>query len=135
MSAPTVRKPTKRGEGASGATHAKAAQVVKEAAQAVAAEVAANAAVQDDAMQAKNKREKKADKKPKAVRGRFKMPEADYEKIAILKQKCREAGIVVKKSELLRVGLRVLDAMPDERLLAEIDALETNGKRRASKSL
>lgn len=64
-------------------------------------------------------------KKEKVVRDSFTMPKADYERIALLKRKCLEAGVAVKKSELLRAGLQLLESAPSKRLLAAISALET----------
>ncbi len=64
-------------------------------------------------------------KKEKVVRDSFTMPKADYAKIASLKQKCLDNGIRVKKSELLRAALAVLDAAPEKRIVAAIKALET----------
>jgi hypothetical protein len=52
------------------------------------------------------------------------MPKSDYEKIAALKQKCLDAGISVKKSELLRAGLIMLEAAALKRLLAAVTAVE-----------
>jgi hypothetical protein len=48
-------------------------------------------------------------KKEKVVRDSFTMPKSDYEKLAALKQKCLDAGVAVKKSELLRAGLLLLE--------------------------
>ncbi|SAK52897.1 hypothetical protein [Caballeronia ptereochthonis] len=64
-------------------------------------------------------------KKEKVVRDSFTMPKSDYAKIATLKQKCLNNGVRVKKSELLRAALSLLDAAPDKRLIAAIKALET----------
>ncbi|MBC8742792.1 hypothetical protein F6X40_40685 [Paraburkholderia sp. UCT31] len=65
-------------------------------------------------------------KKEKVVRDSFTMPKSDYEKIAVLKQKCLGAGVSVKKSEILRAGLLLLDsASTTEGLLAAISAVET----------
>jgi hypothetical protein len=65
-------------------------------------------------------------KKEKVVRDSFTMPKSDYEKIAALKQKCLDAGVSVKKSELLRAGLLLLDSAPTtEGLLAAVSAVET----------
>jgi hypothetical protein len=64
-------------------------------------------------------------RKEKVIRDSFTMPKSDYEKIAVLKQKCLEAGVPVKKSELLRAGLTLLEAIPVKRLMAAIAALET----------
>lgn len=66
--------------------------------------------------------------KPKVVRDSFTMPEHDYGKLAELKRKCLAGGVQVKKSELLRAGLRVLDALSQERLLsvvAQVEAVKT----------
>ncbi|RDU94707.1 hypothetical protein [Trinickia dinghuensis] len=63
-------------------------------------------------------------KKEKVVRDSFTMPQTDYERIALLKRKCLDAGVAVKKSELLRAGLQLLEAAPPKRLLAAISALE-----------
>jgi hypothetical protein len=64
-------------------------------------------------------------KKEKVVRDSFTMPKSDYEKIAALKQKCLDAGVAVKKSELLRAGLLLLEGIPVDRLLEAIAAVET----------
>ncbi|WP_321934547.1 hypothetical protein [Paraburkholderia sp. J8-2] len=64
-------------------------------------------------------------KKEKVVRDSFTMPKADYQRIALLKRKCLEAGVAVKKSEILRAGLQLLESAPQKRLLAAIAALET----------
>jgi hypothetical protein len=69
-------------------------------------------------------KEKRA-KKEKVVRDSFTMPKADYDRIATLKQRCLEAGVSVKKSELLRAGLQLLEASSAQRLAAAIAALET----------
>ncbi|MGF6758899.1 hypothetical protein P3T16_006327 [Paraburkholderia sp. GAS42] len=64
-------------------------------------------------------------KKEKVVRDSFTMPTSDYEKIAALKQKCLDAGVAVKKSELLRAGLLMLESAAPKRLLAAVSAVET----------
>ena len=63
-------------------------------------------------------------KKEKVVRDTFTMPRADYEKIAVLKQRCLDAGVVVKKSELVRAGLLLLESVSPERLFAALTAVE-----------
>jgi hypothetical protein len=63
-------------------------------------------------------------KKEKVVRDSFTMPKSEYAKIALLKQKCLDNGLRVKKSELLRAALAMLDAAPDKRVVAAIKALE-----------
>ncbi|MEK7811893.1 MAG: hypothetical protein AAB278_08790 [Pseudomonadota bacterium] len=55
------------------------------------------------------KHKKKSDAlKNKVVRDSFTMPQVDYALIAELKEKALASGIQVKKSELLRAGLRLL---------------------------
>jgi hypothetical protein len=73
-------------------------------------------------------------KKEKVVRDSFTMPKSDYEKIAALKQKCLDAGVSVKKSELLRAGLLLLESAASKRLLAAISAVETVKTGRPAKS-
>ncbi|WP_367946966.1 MULTISPECIES: hypothetical protein [Paraburkholderia] len=62
------------------------------------------------------------------------MPKSDYEKLAALKQKCLDAGVAVKKSELLRAGLLLLEGVPIARLLDAISAVETVKTGRPAKS-
>lgn len=73
-------------------------------------------------------------KKEKVVRDSFTMPKSDYEKIAALKQKCLDAGVSVKKSEILRAGLLLLESTTSKRLLAAISAVETVKTGRPAKS-
>lgn len=73
-------------------------------------------------------------KKDKVVRDSFTMPKSDYEKIAALKLKCEEAGVSVKKSELLRAGLLMLEAASPKRLLAAVSAVEQVKTGRPAKS-
>ena len=75
----------------------------------------------------KNKKAKKVDSKVKVVRDSFTMPQADYEKIAELKQVCLKAGLRVKKSELLRAGLHALgklSASQLERAMAQMEKIK-----------
>jgi LAS superfamily LD-carboxypeptidase LdcB len=50
-------------------------------------------------------------KKPKLVRDSFTMPEAEYQVLADMKKACLKAGVEVKKSELLRVGVALIRQM------------------------
>ena len=77
---------------------------------------------------------KEVAKEEKVVRDSFTMPNSDYAKIAALKQKCLDAGISVKKSEVLRAGLLLLEGATSQRLLAAISAVETIKTGRPSKS-
>ena len=47
--------------------------------------------------------------KAKVIRDSFSFPEQDYLKISELKKTCLAAGIHVKKGEILRAGLHLLD--------------------------
>jgi hypothetical protein len=47
-------------------------------------------------------------KKPKLVRDSFAMPEAEYDVLRDMKKACMKAGVDIKKSELLRVGVALL---------------------------
>lgn len=51
---------------------------------------------------------KEKHKKPKLVRDSFTMPEAEYALLGEVKKACIAAGIEVKKSQLLRIGLQLL---------------------------
>ena len=68
----------------------------------------------------------KRPKKEKVVRDSFTMPKSDYVKIASLKQKCLDSGVRVKKSELLRAALAMLDAVPAKQLLDAINATRSS---------
>ncbi|MEJ2794864.1 hypothetical protein WAE56_15750 [Iodobacter sp. LRB] len=73
-------------------------------------------------------------KKPKLVRDSFTIPEAEYIQLAALKQRCLDAGLAVKKSELLRAGLQALVSMPDEYLVKQFDSIEKLKTGRPSKA-
>ncbi|MFC0351925.1 hypothetical protein [Undibacterium danionis] len=62
-------------------------------------------------------------KKPKLVRDSFTMPEAEYAVLGEVKKACIAAGIEVKKSQLLRVGLVLLKQASVGSLKAMIEAL------------
>ncbi|MBU7441532.1 hypothetical protein KRI00_30150 [Paraburkholderia fungorum] len=79
-------------------------------------------------------RKAKQPKKEKVVRDSFTMPKSDYDRIASLKQKCLEAGVSVKKSELLRAGLIMLESAAPQRLLAAVSSLETVKTGRPAKA-
>jgi hypothetical protein len=63
-------------------------------------------------------------KKPKLVRDSFTIPELEYAQLAELKQRCLDAGLAVKKSELLRAGLQALVLMPSDILVKQFDLIE-----------
>jgi hypothetical protein len=73
-------------------------------------------------------------KKEKVIRDSFTMPESDYARLATLKQKCASAGVAIKKSELLRAGLIMLESASDKNLLAAVKSVETIKTGRPAKS-
>lgn len=74
-------------------------------------------------------------KKAKLVRDSFTMPEAEYAVLGEVKKACLKAGIEVKKSELLRVGvalIRQLDTAQLKEILSRLPALKA-GRPKKSK--
>jgi hypothetical protein len=63
--------------------------------------------------------------KPKLVRDSFTMPKAEYTAIDVLKQRAAKLARPVKKSELLRAGIKLLSALDDKALLAAVNAVPT----------
>jgi hypothetical protein len=98
----------------------KPAKVVKDVE--VAAKVVVKAA--KAAKEAKFAKEPKLAKKPQVVRDSFTMPENEYLKIAEIKEKGVKAGLQVKKSEVLRAGLKALCAMDEAQLKAALNGLD-----------
>ncbi|MFZ3082148.1 MAG: hypothetical protein WA157_05570 [Rhodoferax ferrireducens] len=62
-------------------------------------------------------------KKPKLVRDSFTIPKAEYTVLDDLKQRAGKLAHAVKKSELLRAGIKALAAMPDGAFLAALKAV------------
>jgi hypothetical protein len=62
-------------------------------------------------------------KKPKLVRDSFTIPKDEYAAIETLKQRCAALAQPVKKSELLRAGLKVLTGMSDAALRKAVQAV------------
>lgn len=62
--------------------------------------------------------------KVKVVRDSFTMPRDEYQKISEIKELCLKSRMHVKKSEILRAGLKLLSDMSAARLKAELKALE-----------
>ena len=62
-------------------------------------------------------------KKPKLVRDSFTIPKDEYAVIETLKQRAAALAQPVKKSELLRAGLKVLAAMSDSALRSAVQAV------------
>lgn len=71
---------------------------------------------------------KTASKKPKLVRDSFTIPKAEYAVIEELKVRAMALGTAVKKSELLRAGLKLLQSLDNsayKAALAAVPALKT----------
>ncbi|HEU0283077.1 MAG TPA: hypothetical protein VFQ99_04785 [Gallionella sp.] len=66
----------------------------------------------------------KKERKEKVVRDSFTMPQSEYRKIAEIKEICLEAGLSVKKSEVLRAGLKALSGMNAAQLKRALAGLE-----------
>jgi hypothetical protein len=73
-------------------------------------------------------------KKPKLLRDSFTIPKAEYEVLATLKARAAKAGRPVKKSELLRAGIKALAALPDLAFVSALIAVPPLKTRRAAKA-
>lgn len=87
---------------------------------------------------AKNKKPGKPAKvkKPKLVRDSFTMPDGEYALITALKKRCLNAGIPVKKSEILRAAVANLARLSDVSVVAAIrrlDIIKTGRPAKGSK--
>jgi hypothetical protein len=69
---------------------------------------------------------KKSKKEPKVkvVRDSFTMPQNEYQQIAAIKETCLKAGLQVKKSEVLRAGLKALVELNAAQLKRALSGLE-----------
>lgn len=72
--------------------------------------------------------------KVKVVRDSFTMPRGEYLKIAEIKEAALKAGVPVKKSEVLRAGLKALVAMSPAQLKVALAGLEKIKTGRPKKS-
>jgi len=146
VSEPSIRKSTKKAfhfpKGSNGEAAGEGKQVEAPAKVAVQAQPTSTKAVKQKRMEPAEgapvssavEETPKRVKKEKVVRDSFTMPKSDYAKIAILKQRCLDAGMSVKKSEVLRAGLLLLESAPAKRLLAAISEVETVKTGRPEKS-
>lgn len=62
-------------------------------------------------------------KKPKLLRDSFTIPKSEYAVLAALKARANKGGRPVKKSELLRAGIKALAALPDVAFMAALGAV------------
>ena len=73
-------------------------------------------------------------KKPKLVRDSFTIPKAEYTVLDELKQRAGKLSSPVKKSELIRAGVKALAAMSDVGFLAALKAVPTIKTGRPAKA-
>ena len=66
----------------------------------------------------------KKDQKKKVVRDSFTMPQNEYSKIAEIKAICLKSKMHVKKSEVLRAGLKLLAELNPAQLKQKLGSLE-----------
>jgi hypothetical protein len=125
---PAVAKPAAT---KSPATKAAAKPAVKAAAKPVAktaapaAKKTASAPVAKAASKAAVANEKAKTPKVKMERDSFTMPKDEYAQIAALKKRLEGLGKPVKKSELLRAGLKLLSTLNDTALKAALGSVPT----------
>ncbi|HEU0189267.1 MAG TPA: hypothetical protein VFQ97_04655 [Gallionella sp.] len=114
---------TKKNSAATANTSAKKSPVKKAK---TPAKTAAKAPVKIQAGTVPKQTAKKAKKehKEKVVRDSFTMPQSEYRKIAEIKESCLKAGLHVKKSEVLRAGLKALCEKSDAQLKQSLKNLE-----------
>ncbi|HZG21368.1 MAG TPA: hypothetical protein VE092_15260 [Herbaspirillum sp.] len=99
---PPVKKPAAR-------PAPKAAAVAKPAPEAVKTEKKVEKVVKPVKVEKAEKTEKVAKaKKVKQVRDSFTMPENEYAVLAQVKKSCLKAGVEIKKSDLLRIGVSLI---------------------------
>jgi hypothetical protein len=63
-------------------------------------------------------------RKSKPVRDSFTFPEEDYALLGLLKKRALGSGCEIKKSELLRAGLQLLNRLDDTALLQALNQVE-----------
>lgn len=73
-------------------------------------------------------------KKPKLVRDSFTCPKEEYAAIDALKLRAAQQGHIVKKSELLRAGLKLLAGLDDAQLQAAVQAVPSIKTGRPAKT-
>lgn len=104
---PVVAKPATAKPVAANPVAAKIAPAKPVAAQPAAAKPVARARRAAVAVVDIDAREKA--RKPKLVRDSFTMPEQEYAVLGQVKKACLKAGFEIKKSELLRIGVALID--------------------------
>ena len=74
------------------------------------------------------------DKKPKLVRDSVTIPKAEYIVLEAMKQRAAQLKVTVKKTELIRAGMKHLATLPDAVFLAAIAAVPSLKTGRPSKA-
>jgi hypothetical protein len=73
------------------------------------------------------------EKKPKMVRDSVTIPKAEYQALDAMKQRAAQLQTMVKKTELIRAGIKHLSSLPDAAFLAAIAAVPSLKTGRPSK--
>lgn len=73
-------------------------------------------------------------KKPKMVRDSFTFPKDEYAVLDALKMRAAKLGNPIKKTELLRAGIKAIAAMQDAALLAALQAVPSLKTGRPAKT-
>ncbi len=123
---PTVKKPVAKKASAPATTKAVTKTAIKKA--------PVKSAVSKTAKPVKTVKPAKV-KKPKLVRDSFTIPKDEYVVIDSLKVRAGKLGQAVKKSELLRAGVKALAAMSDIQFKAALSNVPTikTGRPKSSK--
>lgn len=74
------------------------------------------------------------DKKVKLVRDSISIPKNEYEVLAEMKLRAGKLGVLVKKTELLRAGIKALDTMSDTAFLTAVRAVPSLKTGRPAKT-
>lgn len=72
-------------------------------------------------------------RKAKVIRDSFRIPASEYAVLQALKERAAQAGRPVKKSEVLRAGVKALAAMGDSAFVTALAALPATKAARAAK--
>ncbi len=75
------------------------------------------------------------DKKVKMVRDSISIPKVEFQVLAEMKARAGKLGVEVKKTELIRAGIKVLAALADTTFVAAIRAVPNIKTGRPAKSL
>lgn len=72
-------------------------------------------------------------RKAKVMRDSFRIPASEYAVLQALKERAAQAGRPVKKSEVLRAGVKALAAMGDSAFVTALAAIPATKTARAAK--